>query len=75
MISLTTGLCLTGMFGSHYEPPIGMKNRDADLTNPNIYHSIDDKVDHVYDEIKQKDVKEPGKKIYLKYKTNNFQNV
>lgn len=28
-----------------------LKNKDADATNPNIYHSID----HVYDEIKQKD--------------------
>lgn len=32
-----------------------LKNRDADATNPNIYHSID-KLDHVYAEIKQKDV-------------------
>ncbi|KAK9737372.1 Brain and reproductive organ-expressed protein (BRE) [Popillia japonica] len=31
-----------------------LKNKDADATNPNIYHSID-KLDHVYDEIKQKD--------------------
>lgn len=38
-----------------------MKNRDADLTNPNIYHCIDEKVDHVYDEIKHKDAKEFGK--------------
>lgn len=35
-----------------------LKNKDADATNPNIYHSID-KLDHVYDEIKQKD-KEVG---------------
>jgi hypothetical protein len=34
-----------------------LKNREADATNPNIYHSID-KIDHVYDEIKQKDVKD-----------------
>lgn len=34
-----------------------LKNRDADATNPNIYHSIE-KLDHVYDEIKQKDVKD-----------------
>lgn len=38
-----------------------MKNKDADATNPNIYHSID-KLDHVYDEIKQKDV---GKWIHI----------
>lgn len=31
-----------------------LKNRDADATNPNIYHSLE-KLDHVYDEIKQKD--------------------
>lgn len=31
-----------------------LKNREADATNPNIYHSID-KFDHVYDEIKQKE--------------------
>lgn len=36
-----------------------MKNRDADMGNPNlnVYHSIDEmdgkKVEHVYDEIKQ----------------------
>ncbi|RZC34482.1 multiple epidermal growth factor-like domains protein 10, partial [Asbolus verrucosus] len=34
-----------------------LKNREADATNPNIYHSID-KIDHVYDEIKQKDIKD-----------------
>lgn len=51
---------IIGMFAGHYEPP-NMKNRDADLTNPNIYHSIDEKmVEHVYDEIKQKDAKEFG---------------
>lgn len=33
-----------------------LKNRDADATNPNIYHSVD----HVYDEIKQKDIKDMG---------------
>ena len=37
-----------------------LKNKDADSTNPNIYHSIE-KLDHVYDEIKQKDVKDLGK--------------
>lgn len=34
-----------------------LKNRDADATNPNIYNSIE-KVDHVYDEIQQKDCKD-----------------
>lgn len=34
-----------------------LKNKDADLTNPNLYHCIDDdnKLDHVYDEIKHKE--------------------
>lgn len=34
-----------------------MKNRDADLNNPNVYHSIEDlpKVEHLYDEIKAKE--------------------
>lgn len=33
-----------------------LKNKDADATNPNIYHSIDKQLDHVYDEIQQKDI-------------------
>lgn len=37
-----------------------LKNREADATNPNIYHSIE-KIDHVYDEIDQKKVKDIGK--------------
>lgn len=37
-----------------------LKNKEADFTNPNIYHSID-KMDHIYYEIKQKDVKDIGK--------------
>lgn len=41
-----------------------LKNKDADATNPNIYHSLE-KLDHVYDEIKQKDVKDIGKLIRL----------
>lgn len=32
-----------------------MKNKEADATNPNIYHSID-KLEHVYDEIKHKEI-------------------
>lgn len=35
-----------------------LKNKDADATNPNIYHSLDKLDDHVYDEIKQKDMKD-----------------
>lgn len=36
---------------------------NADLTNPNVYHSIDENSEeHVYDEIKQKEgYKDPGK--------------
>lgn len=34
-----------------------LKNKNADATNPNLYHSLD-KLDHVYDEIKHKDNKE-----------------
>lgn len=36
-----------------------LKNRDADLTNPNLYHSIEDFKEHLYDEIKN--LKPPGK--------------
>lgn len=39
-----------------YNPLSSLKNKDADSTNPNLYHCIDeDKLDHVYDEIKQKE--------------------
>lgn len=38
------------------------KNLKADLTNPNVYHDIDENnEEHVYDEIKQKEgLKDPG---------------
>lgn len=39
------------------------KNLTADLTNPNVYNSIEDalKEEHVYDEIKHKEgCKDPG---------------
>ncbi|CAH2105448.1 unnamed protein product [Euphydryas editha] len=41
----------------NYDPMSSLKNKDADLTNPNLYHCIDDenKLDHVYDEIKHKE--------------------
>lgn len=42
------------------------KNYNADLTNPNVYHSIDEasKEEHVYDEIKQKEgFSSPGMSI------------
>lgn len=47
--------CCSGAYGLQYD----LKNRDADMGNPNlnVYHSIDEldgkKVEHVYDEIKQ----------------------
>lgn len=48
-----------------YDPGVDelsrLKNKDADATNPNIYHSLD-KLDHVYAEIKQKDI---GKYCHL----------
>lgn len=38
------------------DPLSHLKNKDADSTNPNLYHCIDDdKMDHVYDEIKHKE--------------------
>ncbi|XP_038223185.1 protein draper [Zerene cesonia] len=45
----------TGSNGSY--DPMSLKNKDADATNPNLYHCIDDdnKLDHVYDEIKHKE--------------------
>lgn len=37
------------------------KNLNADMTNPNIYHSIDDNnSDHVYAEIQKDGLKDPG---------------
>lgn len=39
-------------YSLQYDPRLmNQKNFDADLTNPNVYHSIED---HVYDEIKLK---------------------
>lgn len=39
------------------------KNKDADLTNPNLYSIIDE---HVYDEIKHKEgYRDPGKSFSL----------
>lgn len=41
---------------------MAQKNLKADLTNPNVYHSIDENnEEHVYDEIKHKEgIKDPG---------------
>lgn len=40
-----------------YDPLSSMKNKDADAHNPNLYQYEDDdnKLDHVYDEIKHKE--------------------
>lgn len=38
------------------------KNREADLNNPNIYHSLDDlKSENLYDEIEDKKLAATGK--------------
>lgn len=52
-----------GAYSVEYNTEMTQKNMNADLTNPNLYHSIDDNSEeHVYDEIKQKEgYKEPGK--------------
>lgn len=48
----------------HFEHPASQKNREADMNNPNFYQSIDEmdekKIDHLYDEIKQKEGMNPG---------------
>lgn len=40
-----------------YDPLSSMKNKDADANNPNLYQyeEDDNKLDHVYDEIKHKE--------------------
>lgn len=54
-----------GAYSVEYNSEMTQKNMNADLTNPNLYHSIDDNSEeHVYDEIKQKEgYKEPGKSM------------
>lgn len=54
-----------GAYGFSYDHPASLKNKDADACNPNVnvYHSIEDlrddkKVEHLYDEIKQKEGQE-----------------
>lgn len=47
---------LAGAYSINYNTDMLQKNFNADMTNPNIYHSIDDNFeDHVYAEIKHKD--------------------
>lgn len=50
-----------GAYSIDYNTDMLQKNLNADMTNPNVYHSIDENFeDHVYDEIKQKDGYNPG---------------
>ena len=60
---------LVGAWSLHFEHPASQKNREADMNNPNVYQSIDEvddkKIDHLYDEIKQKEGFNPGKLIIL----------
>jgi hypothetical protein len=44
-----------------------LKNRNADMDNPTLYHSIDDGLDHVYDEIKQKETGKSLKLIFVAF--------
>lgn len=45
-----------GAYSINYNADMIQKNLNADMTNPNVYHSIDENFeDHVYDEIKHKD--------------------
>lgn len=46
---------------------MSQKNLNADLTNPNLYHNIDENAEeHVYDEIKLKEgCKDPGKYSFI----------
>jgi hypothetical protein len=55
-------LGVVGAYGLTYDHPTSTKNKEADAGNPNVnmYHSIEDlqddrKVEHLYDEIKQKE--------------------
>lgn len=48
------------------------KNREADLNNPNIYHSLDDlKSENLYDEIEDKKFATAGKKSLNKNDYNS----
>lgn len=67
----------SGPFALHFEHPASQKNRDADMNNPNFYQCIDDdfdekKVDHLYDEIKQKDGVNPGKAKFNLWKGTSY---
>lgn len=45
-----------GTYSINFNTDMGQKNLNADLTNPNFYHSIEPgNSEHVYDEIKHKE--------------------
>ena len=51
-------LNFSGAYSLQYDHTASLKNKDADLGNPNVYHSIDEMdskktAEHLYDEIKQ----------------------
>ena len=52
-----------------------MKNREADLANPNVYHTPDDelfdKEDHLYEEVKDKKIPGILLNIFTKIKFKN----
>lgn len=57
-----------GTYSINYNHDMLAKNLNADLTNPNVYNSIEGlKEEHVYDEIKQKEgySKDPGKFFFV----------
>ncbi|XP_030380181.1 protein draper isoform X3 [Scaptodrosophila lebanonensis] len=59
-----------GSYMINYNHELLKKNMTADLTNPNVYNSIEDplKEEHVYDEIKQKEgYKDPDEYDHLDY--------
>lgn len=59
-----------GTYSINYNSDMLQKNLNADLTNPNVYNSIEDplKEEHVYDEIKHKEgFKDPDEYDHLDY--------
>lgn len=54
-----------GTYSVNFNSDMSQKNMNADLTNPNFYHSIEPNSEHVYDEIKQSVGYKDLGKIYL----------
>jgi hypothetical protein len=49
------------IYGEPSSSMSSLKNREADLNNPNIYHSLDDiKSENLYDEIEDKKLAAAG---------------